>query len=233
MKYAIDLHIHSLLSPCADNNMTPNNIVNMSKIKGLDIISVTDHNCALNLPAINTLCKSVGILLLPGMEVNTKEEIHLLCYFESVDIALEFGKFIYKYLPNIKNDKKIFGEQLVLDENDNIIDEVPKLLISALDISVEKIVDTVKGLKGKVVPAHIDRKSYSLLYNLGFIPCHLDFKTLEISNKKNINLISSQIKENNYKIITSSDAHFLEQILERKQFLELTQRKIMKTLSNL
>ncbi|MPW24828.1 PHP domain-containing protein [Alkalibaculum sp. M08DMB] len=218
--YAVDLHIHSTLSPCADLEMTPNNIVNMCRLKKLDIIAVTDHNSTANLPAIHRLCKQHGILLLPGIEVNTKEEVHLLCYFEDLLMAMKFGEIIYNHLPMINNDEKIFGSQLVLDENDCVIAQISKLLISSTDISIDEMVEIARQYKGKVVPAHVDRSSYSIINNLGFIPNNLNFNTLEFSNVENFELYSKVIT-NEYKIMKSSDAHYLHQILERNQFFEL------------
>ena len=180
-QYAYDLHIHSCLSPCGHRDMTPNNIINMSLLKGLDIISVTDHNSAKNLPAIFEAAKGHDILIVPGIEVNTKEEVHLLCYFTSLEKTMIFDAFIEDYLPCIKNNREIFGEQLILNERDEVVGEYENLLLNALQLSIEEINQRVQDLEGIVVPAHIDRSSYSIISNLGFISTHLSIKVLELS----------------------------------------------------
>ncbi|MDD3226480.1 MAG: PHP domain-containing protein, partial [Tissierellia bacterium] len=129
MKFYYDLHIHSDLSPCSSRDMTPNNIINMSLIKGLNIISVTDHNTADNLPAVMELSHKAGIKIIPGLEVTTKEEVHVLCYFKKLDKAMEFGRIIYDSLPFIKNNPEIFGEQNIYNSKDEITGTLEKLLI--------------------------------------------------------------------------------------------------------
>lgn len=222
-QWAYDLHIHSALSPCADNEMTPNNIINMAQLKGLDIIAVTDHNSAQNLPAVFKVGKGKEILIIPGIEVTTKEEVHLLCYFPSLDLVLDFDKKIKSHLPPIPNKKSIFGDQIILNEKDEITGEVEYLLINALDLSIDEIYKEVEKREGVIVPAHVDRKSFSMISNLGFIPPHLLINTLEISkncNKNDINLPKE------YQFIQSSDAHYLGDILERKFFIGLKKLNI-------
>lgn len=232
-QYAVDLHIHSLLSPCANEDMIANNIVNMCKLKQLDIISITDHNSTANLPIFDKLCKEQGILLLPGIEVNTKEEVHLLCYFKYLNDAMEFGDVIYKHLPNIKNNEKIFGTQYVLDEWDQITSSIFKLLISATDLSVEEVVQLARSHGGQVVPAHVDKASYSILNHLGFIPEELNLKTLECIKAGNKNFISNITGEKRYNMIQSSDAHYLHQILERVEFIQLSELTTIELLNYL
>lgn len=137
MKFAVDLHMHSCLSPCGDMDMTPNNLVNMAKIKGLDMIAVADHNTALQLPAVEKVAREVGVQLLPAIELNTREEVHMLSYFQTVEEAVDFSREIYEYLPPVKNRAALFGQQAIMDEDDEITGEEERLLISALDLSVE------------------------------------------------------------------------------------------------
>lgn len=220
MELAVDLHIHSALSPCADNDMTPNNIVNMAVLKGLNLISVTDHNNAKNLPAIWEVAVKCGIMLLPGIEVATKEEAHILCYFKTVDAAVEFGNAIYKILPNIGIDENIFGEQLLFDCNDNITGKLDKLLLSSANISVSSLFDMAKDYDGICIPAHVDRSSCSIISNLGFIPADLNIASVEISSSDSLkpaSRIYPLIK--NFRTIRSSDAHYLWDILERESFI--------------
>ena len=220
--FAVDLHIHSCLSPCGDIDMTPNNIVNMSLLKGLDAIGIADHNSAKNLPGIEKLAKEAGLTLVPGIEVNTKEEIHVLAYFQKVEDALFVGDKLYEKLPDIKNNEKLFGEQLVLNEFDEETGRIEKLLINAVDISIEELRYMVKRLNGVIVPAHIDRRSFSIISNIGFIPDELNIKTVEHSSSyvKGQNPLVDMISSG-YRIIRSSDAHYLHQISEREFFMHL------------
>ncbi|WKY46998.1 PHP domain-containing protein [Eubacteriaceae bacterium ES3] len=223
-KIAVDLHIHSCLSPCGEEEMTPNNIVNMAILKELDYIAVTDHNSAKNLPAVAEVIEVLnqGICLLPGIEVTTKEEAHVLAYFKNVSDALEFGDLLYSHLPDIKNDKAIFGPQLILDNNDQVIGEVDKLLISATDLGIDELYDLVSGFGGVIVPAHIDRKSYSIVASLGFVPPELPIKTLEVSRHSEIETVKKSFRFfKPYQFIKASDAHQLMDIAEREFFIEL------------
>jgi PHP family Zn ribbon phosphoesterase len=223
-RVAIDLHIHSNLSPCGEEEMTPNNIVNMALIKELDFIAVTDHNTAKNLPAVMAVAKELGggICILPGIEVTTKEEAHILAYLPTLEAAMELDQIIYEHLPEVMNEKELFGPQYVMDEHDNIIGEVDKLLISATDIGVDRLWDLVTALGGILVPAHIDRKSYSLIASLGFIPLELDIKTCEVSKKETFDNVLKNFRFfKDYQFIHGSDAHQLEDMAEREYFLEL------------
>lgn len=227
-KVAIDLHIHSALSPCGEAEMTPNNIVNMALIKELDFIAVTDHNTAKNLPAIMAVAKELaketgtGLCILPGIEVTTKEEAHVLAYLPTLEAAMKLDAIVYDHLPDVKNEKALFGPQTIMDAEDNIIGEVDKLLISATDIGVDQLWDLVHDLGGVLVPAHIDRKSYSLIASLGFIPLELAVKTCEVSKKETFENVQKNFRFfKDYQFIHGSDAHQLEDIAEREYFLEL------------
>ncbi|WP_373483170.1 PHP domain-containing protein [Acetobacterium sp.] len=227
-KVAIDLHIHSVLSPCGEEEMTPNNIVNMALIKELDFIAVTDHNTAKNLPAVMAVAKELakemekGICILPGIEVTTKEEAHILAYLPTLEAAMKLDQVIYDRLPDVMNEKELFGPQYIMDEDDNIIGEVDKLLISATNIGVDELWQIVHDMDGIIVPAHIDRKSYSLISSLGFIPLELDIKTCEISKKETFDNVLKNFRFfKDYKFIHGSDAHQLEDMAEREYFLEL------------
>jgi Uncharacterized conserved protein len=221
MEFAADLHIHSALSPCASNDMTPNNIINMAILKGLDIISVTDHNNASNLQVIHKLSLKKGIMLLPGIEVQTKEEVHMLCYFKRIDEAVAFGNGIYNLLPNISNNTNLFGEQIVFDEDDNITGHLDKLLLSSADISLEQLIYSVYEMGGACIPAHVDRNSYSIISNLGFIPQNLGIKTVEVSRKYTFSSSEGNTIFGNYRTIRDSDAHYLYDISERENFINL------------
>lgn len=214
MKFAIDLHIHTALSPCGDRDMTPGNIINMAILKGLDIISITDHNSCKNVEVAMDVAKELGILLIPGMELQTKEEIHLLCYFKKLEDALTFDKKIAASLPDRKNNASIFGEQILFDKESNPIGIEEKLLLSSANLTIEEAFDLIKQHHGIGIPAHVDRSSYSMISSLGFIPPNLPIQTVEISKKA-----KGPIPR--YQNIVSSDAHYLWDINEREHFIEM------------
>jgi PHP family Zn ribbon phosphoesterase len=233
MNIAVDLHIHSALSPCGDNDMTPNNIINMALLKGLDAIAVTDHNSAENVEAVMELGHKKGIVVVPGMEVQSKEEVHLLCYFAGLDRVLDFQRRVYNNLEG-ENNPDYFGEQLIMDEMDRVIGHNRRLLIGSADLSVEKIVDLVVQEEGRVVPAHVDKKAYSIISNLGFIPPDLDIKSIEVSRPGNIaGLLHQYGQLKGYRIIHSSDAHRLEDIQEREFFMEVGEKSVSGILAHL
>lgn len=217
MKFYYDMHIHSDLSPCGSSDMTPNNIVNMSYIKGLNIISVTDHNTAGNLPPVVMLGEKSGIKVVPGIEVTTKEEVHVLCYFRNLIDALEFGDIIYSSLPYMKNNPVIFGEQNIYNEFDEKTGELEKLLLNAVSLSIDEVRSLAVSHHGIMVPAHINKKSNSILGVLGFMPKNLCIDFVEVYDKTEID--EKYIK--GLRILRNSDAHQLVEISEAKNYLEL------------
>lgn len=144
--YRYDLHLHSCLSPCGDTDMTPNNLVNMAALLGCDIIALTDHNTCRNTPAAVKVGQATGVLVIPGMELCTAEEAHVVCLFETVEDALAFDKYVCAHIPKVPNRPEIFGEQWVLNENDEKIGEISELLITATDISINDVQALVKSL---------------------------------------------------------------------------------------
>ena len=159
MNVYYDLHIHSCLSPCGDKDMTPANIAGMAKLAGLSVVAVSDHNTTRNCRAFFECAKQYDLLAVPAMEINTKEEVHVLCLLPSLAAAEDFDFFVYERLPDIKNKPDFFGEQLIMDSKDNVIGMEDRLLTTAADISVYEIVDVLKSYGGLAVPAHIDRTS--------------------------------------------------------------------------
>ena len=220
MRYSYDLHMHSALSPCGDNDMTPNNIVNMSIIKGLDIIALTDHNTCGNVRAVMEVAGD-QLLVIPGIEVTTSEEVHVVCYFPTVDAAEEMEKLIKESMLPIKNEPEIFGHQYYMDAEDNISGEEEILLVNACGLDIYDVFSEAKRLGGVAVPAHIDRSSYSVLSNLGFIPPDIDFTAVEIT-PENREKMSSEYEK--YKILSNSDAHYLENISEPENYIEFSKK---------
>lgn len=224
MKYWMDLHIHSCLSPCANEDMTPNNIVNMAAIKGLDIIAVTDHNSAENAGAVMEAGKKAGILVVPGMELCTSEEIHLVCLFPELKQALKFDRIVYERLLPIENREDIFGSQIMMDADDRVSGREKKLLAGASTLDTGTAVRIVKQLNGVVIPAHVNRESFSMLNTLGTIPEEYGFYYLECPNACREELLQKHPELAGFRFIHSSDAHFLQQILEREFCLELSDK---------
>ena len=222
MKLSCDLHIHSCLSPCGDSLMTPNNIVGMAFIKQLDAIAVCDHNCARNLPAIKEVADMMNVLLLPGMELTTREEAHMLCYFRTVEECVSFGETIYAHLPPLPNREAFFGRQQVMNAQDEEIAVEERLLISALDLSFEECAAMIHKAGGLCVPAHINRGSSGVLNALGFLPEGVRYDALEVSDKAPAPLCDLTGR----RILRSSDAHYLENILEPEFFIEAKARSV-------
>lgn len=222
-----DLHIHSCLSPCGDDDMTPANIVGMSVIKGLDVIAVTDHNSCKNCPAVLTAAEEYGILAIPGMEINTSEEVHAVCLFEELKAAMEFDDYVYQHLIPFPNKEEIFGRQLIYNKEDEICGTIPNLLINATDISFEGLWELVREFEGVMFPAHVDKTANSLIANLGFIPPDSKFTTAEVKDLSKLHRLK---KENPYleqcRIISNSDAHYLEHIQEPKLTLEVREKTV-------
>ena len=220
LSLSYDLHMHSCLSPCGDNDMTPANMVGMAYIKGLDVIAVTDHNSCKNCGAALEAAKEYGITVICGMELTTVEEVHVVCLFPCLEKAMSFDEYVYSKLIKIKNDPAIFGEQRICDKDDNIIGYVPDLLINATSISFDEVFKIVREYGGFAFPAHIDKNANSLISNLGYIPPDSDFECAEIKNMDKLSELSgihSYIKT--CKIVTNSDAHYLQDINEPVNFL--------------
>ncbi|MBN4069507.1 MAG: phosphoesterase [Alkaliphilus sp.] len=225
MKLAIDLHIHSGLSPCADISMTPNNIVNMARLKGLDVIAITDHNSTKNLRTTWEIARKTDIIFVPGVELTTKEEVHVVCLFDSLEKAEYFQQVLDKNIVNIKNRVDVFGHQHIYNINDEIVDEYELMLMNATELSLENAIMQVKELNGVLIPAHIDRNSFSILSNLGFISPELEISTVEISNNCNYDELEKKHPYlNKYRKIVNSDAHVLGDILERTSFIEVEKK---------
>ncbi len=222
MEYAVDLHIHTALSPCGDEDMTPNNIVNMALLKGLDLIAITDHNSCANLEAVIDVGRNQGIMVVPGIEVQTKEEVHLVCLFKKLDKALEFGKLIYDSLPDIPNNEELFGRQFILNTEDQIVGKAEKLLLSSSSYSIDDVFKFVKNMEGLCIPAHVDRPGYSIISNLGFIPPNLGIQTVEFSKKETPEQNYAKMPYlRPYRYVVSSDAHYLWDISEREYLVEM------------
>ena len=213
--YRADLHIHTVLSPCGDLEMTPANIVEQAKKSGLQIIGITDHNSTKNALLVKRLAEKEGIFVLTGAEVTTKEEVHCLAFFEFEDQLTQFQQFLEEQITIIPNPDGHFGYQPVVDENDNILELIPNYLPAALKSGINEVQHEVEELSGIFIPAHVDRPSNGLFSQLGFIPPGLKFDAMGISgfsSEKDVRKHYVLGKE--IALIRNSDAHYLKQIGE-------------------
>ena len=220
-RYYYDLHIHSCLSPCADNDNTPNNIAGMAKLSELDIVALTDHNSVKNCPAFFEAAERYGIVPVAGMELTTSEDIHMICLFERLEDALVFGDEIDKRRMPVKNRPEIFGDQLILDGEDNPIGKEEDLLSVATDLSVEGLVEFVRGFRGICYPAHIDRDANGIVAILGTLPDSLGFNVIEFRDSKNVESYGERFDLSGKTIVTDSDAHFLTGIRDKENYFDL------------
>lgn len=208
-----DLHLHTSLSPCAEAEMTPQAILKEVAAKGISLIGITDHNSAANVSAVLEASRSSPVTVLPGIEVQTKEEVHLLCLFYTLAEVLRWQEIVYKHLPSELNNEKFFGPQLLLDSNDRVIGKLEKLLLTSTSLAAEEVVKEVKKIGGLCIPAHIDRPAYSLISNLGFVPPDLEVAALELSLKADPVIFRVNHPDTGrLNFIMSSDAHWLEGI---------------------
>lgn len=220
-KFYYDLHVHSCLSPCADDDNTPNNLAGMAAVCELDIVALTDHNTTRNCPAFFEAAEKYGIIPIAGMELTTSEDIHIVCLFKSLDNAMRFGEYVESRLMPIKNRPDIFGEQIIMDGNDNIIGRVDNLLSVATDISVEALPDLVRDYGGICYPAHIDRDSNGIIAVLGALPETPRFNTVEFNCEENIRRYTEKYSLSDKRCVMNSDAHFLGKMNDRSFYLSL------------
>ena len=210
-----DLHLHSCLSPCGDLSMSPSLIVKTLKQRGVSLAALTDHNTALNCPAFAYHCKREGIAALYGMEAQTIEEVHVLCLFSGLDTALAFADEIYALMPHIPFNPEKNGDQVYVDENDDIIGEIESFLIVSAELSIDDLALRVHELGGAVIPAHVERPAFSMVSQLGFSPGG-EWDALEV-----VRLPPEGVDTLGYPLITSSDAHYPEHIGRRAFDLDL------------
>lgn len=207
--YRADLHIHTLLSPCASLEMSPALIVQEAAAKGLDIIAITDHNHTAHNAVIRTMAGEKGIHVLFGVELNSAEEIHCLAYFNTDYQINQMQSFIDEKINKIKNKPGLTGYQPVIDRNENIINEIEHSLYASLEAGMEELCDMVHKLGGIFVPAHIDRPYNSLYSQLGLFPENFSPDAVEISFKTDCREIRDEHPElGHLPLVKNSDAHY-------------------------
>lgn len=213
--YKADMHVHSVLSPCGGLDMSPVNIIRQAVRKKIDVIAVTDHNSTRHCRLAQQIGEQYGITVIAGAEINTREEIHCLTFFENIPSAELFQRIIDINLSVIRNNPEYFGHQLIVDEHENILEEEDRLLTAALKLGIDEAEEQVHRLGGVFVPAHVNRKYNAIFSQLGFIPSGLRTDALEISRNSSYPVFLEEHPEiRQYSLITSSDAHNLDRIGE-------------------
>lgn len=213
-----DLHMHSRLSPCAEDEMTPNNICNMALIKGLEVIAVTDHNSTKQLASVSKVAKSLGLNFIYGCELQTVEEVHILGLFDSLEKTDKLQNWIDKHMPAIPNNVDFFGKQEICNEFDEVIGIEERLLLVSLDTTVEETIDAIHEYQGKAILAHVLDRQNSITHQLGFIPEGLPYDGIEIKSfEQKQRVIDSHpwIGNHTTKWFIDSDAHRLIEMSER------------------
>jgi hypothetical protein len=211
-KIHADLHVHTVLSPCAEVEMIPPLIVQKALELKINLIAITDHNSTRNIRAVMEAAQGTDLTILPGMELQTREEVHLLCLFETLEQAETWQKVVDSALPERPNNPDFFGEQFIVDASGDFICHEERLLIVSADIGLDEATVQVQALGGFAIPAHVDRKAFSLIANLGLVPP--GFEALEIS--RHIQPTEAVVRYpqiTGYPLIQSGDVHRLEEFL--------------------
>lgn len=236
MKAAFDLHLHSCLSPCGDSAMTPATVAGMCRLAGLDVAALTDHNSTGNCGAFCEAARRYGLLGIPGMELCTAEEVHVVCLLPDLNAADAFGAEVYRRLPDCDNDRSIFGPQIYMDEEDRVLGEELRMLAGASTIGIYEVPEMMKKFGGVAYPAHVDRPSFSLLSNLGLWDPDLRFPLAELSRHCPEHFVENRPDLAGVPTIVASDAHYIEQIADAGQWMELpclTIEAVLRWLRNL
>ena len=220
-RYYYDFHVHSCLSPCGDADNTPNNIAGMASLNGVTLMALTDHNSSRNCPAFFKAARRYGIVPIAGMELTTAEDIHVVCLFETLEEALSFNDVVDTRRIRVKNRPEIFGDQLILDENDEVIGHDEDLLINATTITLDEAPQLVKQFRGICYPAHIDRPANGCIEILGAFPHDVGFKIAEVNDRANIPEYVEKYQLQGLKILVSSDAHYLDQLREDNDYFDI------------
>lgn len=234
MKLYYDLHIHTALSPCGDDESTPNNVVNMALLKGLDVIAITDHNSCGNARACIEVGNQVGIMVIPGMELTTSEDVHVVCLFENIENAEKFGSYVEQKRMKIQNKPNIFGNQLYINEKDEICGEEENLLIVTSNIGINEVVELVSRFDGVAFLSHINREGSGAVAMLGSLNEDMGFKTVEFTRYPFDDYLVANNLYGKYRVLTNSDAHNFADIMDKDDFpnnyIEVKEKSILAVL---
>ncbi len=217
--FLADLHVHTVLSGCAEVEMIPPLILRQAKRLGLSLIAITDHNSCQNAEAVIEASVGTDIHVLPGMELQSKEEVHLLCLFDTVRQCQGWQDEVFQRLPALSNKEEIFGAQFVVSPAGEWLRTEERFLAGAADMGLEEVVARVRAMGGMVIPAHVDRPSFSLLSNLGWVPDSLQVQALEVTPQFVPKIGFQrwpQLKA--WCLIVNGDAHRLQEMQNRTLF---------------
>ncbi len=219
IRFRADLHVHTVLSPCASRDMLPKQIVESAFEHEINLIAITDHNASQNAEAVIQVAEEEGLLVLPGMELETIEEIHALCLFDTLEQLRSLQAVVDQYLPDQMNNEEVFGPQFIVDRDGNTLSTEKRMLLAPVQISIQKASQIVNNLGGLFIPAHINREAYGLLPRLGGVPIDMDVEILEISRHADKATLISHFPELvNYHLIKNGDVHYLEDFLGESVF---------------
>jgi 3',5'-nucleoside bisphosphate phosphatase len=218
--YRAELHSHTVLSPCAEVEMIPPLIVPAALEKGINLLAVTDHNASANVIAVQQAAREAGMVVLPGMEVQTREEVHLLCLFDTLEQLEAWQQVVDDHLPDLENDIEHFGEQFVVDAEGDFVRRELRLLLTSTDLTLEEAIRAVNAIDGLAIPAHVDRKANGLLALLGFVPTQVTVEALELSRHISIDVAPLRYPQiRGYPLVQDGDAHRLNEFLGVNEFV--------------
>ncbi len=218
-EYRAELHVHTVLSPCASVEMIPPLIVQTALDQGIRLLAITDHNASANVRAVQQAAQGSNLTVLPGMELQTREEVHVLCLFDQLDALTTWQGTVNRHLPEIKNNPDFFGEQFIVDQTGEFLGREVRLLLTSVQLSLEDCIQQIHNLGGLAIPAHINRAAYGLIANLGMIPIELPMDALEIS--RHITPQEACIKYpdiRKFPLLQSGDVHHLDDFLGSSYF---------------
>jgi len=222
-KFRADLHVHTVLSPCAEVEMIPPLIVQQALEQNIDLIAITDHNASANVEAVQKAAEGTNLTVLPGMEVQSREDVHLLTLFETLDVLKTWQGAVDAALPAKLNNSDLFGEQFVVDETGEFLRNEPRLLLTSTRFSIDEIFEKVSALGGMVIPAHVERTTYGLLPTLGLISENWNLSALEISRRTTPEKVAETYPAlRKYPLIQSGDVHRLNEFLGTTVFTLLS-----------
>ncbi|HML41117.1 MAG TPA: PHP domain-containing protein [Bellilinea sp.] len=211
--FRAELHVHTVLSPCAELEMQPPLIIAEAVQQAIQILAITDHNASANIPAVIQAAQGSSITVFPGMEVQTLEEVHCLCLFDTLEQIQAWQKIVDQSLPEIKNQPDYFGDQLIVDQNGDFLAREERLLLTSTNLTINQAWQQVTQLGGLFIPAHVDRRANGLLALLGLVPTDIPLVALEIS--RNLSLVDAPHQYpaiSGYPLLRGGDAHQLENI---------------------